>query len=103
MAKIVWSERALQDINEIAEYIAKDSFLYATEQVASFFEKVAQLENNPGLGRPVPELKTLTIRQVLCGSYRIIYEEIDDQLAVLTVHHQSRLLENNPAFRDRSK
>lgn len=104
MAGVVWSERALNDISEIAEFIAKDCFQYATAQVSSFFEKVAQLENNPAFGRPVPELNEPAIRQLLCGSYRLIYELKNDQeISILTVHYQSRLLENNPAFKDKNR
>ncbi|MBB1284416.1 type II toxin-antitoxin system RelE/ParE family toxin [Flavisolibacter sp. BT320] len=99
MAQVKWTEQALKDVEEIGQYIEKVSFQYAKEQVEAIFEKVNQLENYPLSGRPVPELKDLTIRQLLCGNYRIIYEvETEEYPIILTVHHQSRLLENNPAM-----
>ena len=48
----------------------------------------------------VPELKVKTIRQLLCGYYRIIYEIInEDQVAIITIHHAARLLSNNKGVR----
>jgi plasmid stabilization system protein ParE len=46
MAQIVWSARSLKDIDEIANYIAKDSLQYAEEQVRQFFIRVKVLESN---------------------------------------------------------
>ena len=45
MAEVTWSSRSLKDIDEIANYISKDSLRYAEEQVTQFFEKVKTLEN----------------------------------------------------------
>ncbi len=100
MAEIIWSVRSLKDIDEIAAYISKDSFQYAEEQVRQFFIKTKLLEKQSLIGRMVPEVNIFSIRQILCGHYRIIYEIISPQLlGIITVHHQSRLLKNNPAIK----
>lgn len=100
MAQIIWSPRSLRDIDEIATYIAKDSPQYAKAQVSLFFSTVTILEKYPYRGRVVPEIAISTIRQILCGHYRIIYEVFnDDEIGILTVHHQSRLLKNNVAVK----
>ncbi len=100
MAEIIWSFRALKDIEEIAEYIAKNSLQYAKVQTRLFFEEASVLEDHPYIGRVVPEIKINTIRQILCGHYRIIYEVISEEsIGIITVHHQSRLLKNNPAMK----
>ena len=39
MADVVFTDQALSDINEIAEYIGADSFRYAQLQVKKFFSK----------------------------------------------------------------
>jgi toxin ParE1/3/4 len=99
MAEIVWAPRAIKDINEIAEFIAKDSLQYAKEQVRQFFEKAAILEKHPYSGRIVPELGLPNIRQILSGHYRIIYEIFSiERVGIITVHHQARLLRNNLSF-----
>jgi addiction module RelE/StbE family toxin len=97
MAKVVWSPRAIKDINEIAEYIAKESLQYAKAQVKLFIELAEGLEDHPHRGRVVPELGMNNIRQVLCGHYRIIYEISEETVGILTVHHQSRLLKSTPS------
>ncbi|HVU96215.1 MAG TPA: type II toxin-antitoxin system RelE/ParE family toxin [Puia sp.] len=100
MAEVEWAPRAIKDINEIAEFIAKDSVRYAEEQVRLFFRAASQLETHPYRGRIVPELSMPAIRQILCGHYRIIYEVVSSKrIGILTVHHQARLLRNNPAVR----
>lgn len=100
MVEVVWSSQSLNDINEIAEYISKDSFQYAEEQVKQIFQKAKRLEQQPLIGRMTPELKIFSIRQILCGHYRIIYEIVSHKkIAVITVYHQSRLLKNNPAIK----
>ena len=100
MAEIIWSPRSIKDIDEIAKYISKDSIQYAEEQVRQFFSKVKLLEKHPLFGRMVPEIKIFAIRQIPCGHYRIIYEILNQQqIGVITVHHQSRLLKNNPVMK----
>jgi toxin ParE1/3/4 len=102
MAEIVWSPRAIKDIDEIANYISKDSLQYAQTQTKLFFSTAETLEKYPYRGRVVPELGIATIRQLLCGHYRIIYKVFTkDKIGILTVHHQARLLKNNPAMRIR--
>ncbi len=100
MAEVIWSPRSLKDINEIAEYIAKYSVQYAEEQVKVFIEKATILEKYPLSGRMVPELQIPSIRQILCGHYKIIFEIISPQeVAIITIYHQSRLLQNNPEIK----
>jgi toxin ParE1/3/4 len=102
MAEIVWSPRAIKDIDEIANYIAKDSLQYAEAQARLFFSTAEVLEAYPHRGRIVPEIGLSTIRQLLCGHYRIIYEVLKEgKVGILTVHHQSRLLKNNPTMKRR--
>ena len=96
MAEIIWSARSLKDIDEMANYIAKDSLQYAQEQAKQFFIKTKILEKQPLAGRRVPEINISSVRQLLCGHYRIIYEIINQKkIGIITIHYQSRLLQNN--------
>jgi toxin ParE1/3/4 len=95
--EVRWTLYALEDIEQIAEYISKDSPHYAQAQVAKFFDRVFLLESFPNAGRIVPELSQPEIRELIEGNYRIIYRLISDsRIDVLTVHHARRLLQNNP-------
>ncbi|WP_192823360.1 type II toxin-antitoxin system RelE/ParE family toxin [Rufibacter sp. LB8] len=93
MAAVIWTAQALEDINAIAEYIAADSPKYAAITVQKFFSKAAMLETLPNSGRVVPELNNPSIRELLEGNYRIIYQITPQgQVQVLTVHHSARQL-----------
>jgi plasmid stabilization system protein ParE len=56
MVEVTWTEQSLLDIDNIAEFIAKDSHKYAQIQVQRFFKQVEILESHPKAGRVVPEL-----------------------------------------------
>ncbi len=97
--EIKWTTLALQDIENIAGFIAKDSARYASIQAERFFERVTILETQTEIGGIVPELGQQFIRQLFEGSYSIIYEVTSPKrITVLTIHHRSRLLSNNPLF-----
>lgn len=102
MAEITWAPSSLKDIKSIAEFIANDSVQAASNMVALFFEKAKILERYPLIGKPVPEIKVKYLKEILVSRYRIIYEIISqDEVHILSVHHQSRLLKNNPTFKKR--
>ena len=99
MVEIKWTFQSVDDIENIAEFISKDSERYAQIQIQRFFEAVEILETNPRLGRVVPEFNSEIIRELILGNYRIIYHIVSESLIdILTVHHSKRLLSNNPFF-----
>ena len=95
MAEIRWTLQALDDVEAIANYIARDSTHYAQMFVVKTFEAVWQIEKSPESGRIVPEINQKNIREILLGNYRIIYRLKDDFIEILTVYHSSRLLNKN--------
>ena len=54
MARLIWTEPALLDLDEIAEYIALDDFGAAQRLVAKVFERAELLESFPESGRRPP-------------------------------------------------
>jgi toxin ParE1/3/4 len=99
MAKVIWTARALADLEDISEYISKDSSRYAKMTLEKLLERAKMVGSNTLIGRIVPELNQKHIREIIAGNYRIIYQTTDLKLAfILTVHHSSRLLSNNPAI-----
>jgi plasmid stabilization system protein ParE len=97
MVKVIWTDQSIEDINNIAEFIAKDSFKYAQIQVNTFFDLALLLEKSPKMGRSVPETNDDSIRELITGSYRIIYKiRTEKEILIITVHHSSRLMTNNP-------
>ncbi|MDQ3191007.1 MAG: type II toxin-antitoxin system RelE/ParE family toxin [Bacteroidota bacterium] len=93
MVEVSWTLQSLEDIENIAEYIAKDSVKYAQIQVQEFFKVVKLLEEYPKAGRIVPELSNKSIREIIVGAYRIIYRIVSAQkIDILNVHHSYKLL-----------
>ena len=45
MAQVKWTPQSISDVDQIAEYIAKDSIVYASIQTERFFEAVKVLES----------------------------------------------------------
>ncbi len=52
---------------------------------------VERLKQFPDSGRIVPEHQNPTLREVLEGSYRIVYRRLPAEVQVLTVVHGARL------------
>jgi len=93
MVKIVWTDQAIQDLSDIGEYIANDSERYAQELVQSLFESVHLLKSHSKAGRIVPEYRLTYLRELIRGSYRVVYKIVDkSRIDILTVHHSARLL-----------
>jgi addiction module RelE/StbE family toxin len=100
MVEINWTDQALQDIDNIAEFISKDSLKYAKIQTQLFFDRVEVLYSKPEIGRIVPEIHKKKIRELILGNYRIVYRIINlKRIDILTIHHSRRLLQNNPIIK----
>jgi toxin ParE1/3/4 len=95
MVKVIWAERAIDDLTNIAEYSGRYSEKYASSIVSKLFNKVKILKKMPRIGRIVPEKNDERIRELIEGNYRIIYQLGDeDNIEILMVHHSSRPLAN---------
>ena len=97
MATVKWSLLARHDIREIADYIAKDSPYYSQRMVEKIFQRVQVLEDFPMMGRVVPEFSSENIRELIEGSYRLVYLAGKTEVVILRIHHSARLLKNFPS------
>jgi addiction module RelE/StbE family toxin len=91
--KVVWSPAALEDIESLAEYIARDSEFYAGAIVEQLLVTARKLADFPLSGRIVPELDDNTIRERFAHSYRLIYRLEGNRITILAVIHGKRLLD----------
>ena len=90
MVEIIWTESALQDLNEIAEYIAIENIIAAEQLVDTVFKKVERLEQFPDSGRTPPELPHLSYREVIVSPCRIFYKQNNEQAFILFVMREER-------------
>lgn len=72
MARISWTEQAIEDLRAICEFIARDAPRYAQVFADRAFETVDRLRDFPKFGRIVPGTEIETLREVILGNYRIV-------------------------------
>lgn len=95
MVKVVWTDSAIEDLDYIGEYISKDSERYAALTVRKLFESADILEKYPRLGKIVPEFNNEKLRELIIGSYRVVYFiQSEVRIDILTVHNCAKLLSN---------
>lgn len=90
MTRLVWTRPAREDLREIRAYIARDSPRYGQATVERLVGAAERLCAYPLSGRVVPELGQPTVREVIAGSYRIVYRVTADEVQVLAVVHGAR-------------
>ena len=91
MTRIVWAPQAIEDVEAIRAYVARDSPHSADLLVEQLVSAVARLEDNPLSGRVVPEVGDEALREVTYSNYRIVYRLRLDLAEVVTVFHGARL------------
>jgi addiction module RelE/StbE family toxin len=92
MAKIVWTEPALSDLEAIADYIALDNPRAARELVRRVFAHVEQLAAHPMSGSKPPELRGWRYRQIIEPPCRVFYREDGARVLILYVIRSERRL-----------
>lgn len=94
--KVIWTEKAEKQLDQIFEYIAIDSSLYAHRTVGQILEEAESISPHPQKGRKVPEYEREDIREVFHYPYRIIYLLNDGTIEILSIIHGARLLPDKP-------
>lgn len=90
--RVSWSPEALDDVDAIAAYIAKDSPYYASAVVQKILDVAQSLGQFPNVGPIVPEIGEPEFRERFVYSYRVIYRVTTEQVIVVAVIHGRRLL-----------
>ena len=91
MARVIWTEPALNDLEVIAEYIALDKLDAAKRYVQRVFENVARLEHFPNSGSIPPEIPDLPYRQVVVPPCRIYYRSEKGHVFILYVMRSDQM------------
>lgn len=94
-----WTDIAILDLENIKEYISRDSIFYANRFVEKIISAVEPLKKFPRMGRIVPEAEDENIRELIVRNYRIMYRIEIQRVLILTIIHGARdlnLMENSP-------
>ena len=90
MAEIEWSPTAESEFIEILEYITHESPQYALSFYDQVQENLANISEFPEIGRIVPELDEQNVRELIIGSYRLIYRNYTDKIQIIRLLHGAR-------------
>lgn len=89
---VEWTANAIRHLEGIYEYISKDSEFYARRMVDRLTSRSIQIQEHAMSGETVPEFGDTTIREVIEGPYRLIYQTGGSTLFELAVIHGARTL-----------
>jgi toxin ParE1/3/4 len=73
VALLIWTEPALDDLDDLAGYIAMDNPIAASRLVKKVIENVSRLERFPHSGKKPVELPGTPYREIVVSPCRIIY------------------------------
>ena len=88
--KVKWTEVAWSDIEEVSDYIAKDSLYYAASFVREVRDAARSLTRLAERGRVVPEFGDPTVHELFVGRYRLIYQVTEQTVYIIGFIHGAR-------------
>jgi toxin ParE1/3/4 len=100
MVKIKISQQAQKDMRQIYDFVSKESLQNADSLVEKFIIKIDSLSSFPERGKIVKEFSRPSIREVSVYKFRIIYKVSPRIVRIITIHHSSRLIINNPFLKN---
>ena len=94
--RIIWSAKAASHLEGICNYIGQDSASYARIFARRVLSLIRTCSKFPRAGRIVPEYNDPTIREKICGNYRIIYclDEKGTIIKIVAICHCARQIKN---------
>jgi toxin ParE1/3/4 len=91
VAQVRWTVGAASDLERIADYLAGASEAYASAFVERVLASITYLEDQPRLGRVVPEYGLERLKELIVREYRVVcvFENAGD-VRIYAIHHGSR-------------
>ena len=101
MVQIKITDTAKKDIASIYKFIKRESPQNAIMVSESIIKKIDSFYNKADIGKIVKEFNNAKIREIKLYKFRIIYLlNSSISIEIITIHHSSRLLENNPHLKN---
>jgi len=95
MAEVIWTTKAVEQVEQIGSYIEKDSPFQARRVVQLIIKETRKLREHPRVGKMIPAVEEDRYRELRVFSYRILYKILDeDRIAIVGVVHGQRLFES---------
>ena len=96
---IVWSDPAVDDLEAAVTFIAKDSDAYARSLAQLAVDAAESLRKFPNRGHHLPDPTLARFRELIIGSYRLVYLVEKKRVLIVAVLHGHRALRR--ALKDR--
>ena len=95
MLPLRWTERAVTNLADIADFISQNSAVYAEGVVLRIDQQLALLRLHPHLGKLAPEADDLDVRELVIDSFRVFYRPRPDCIELLAIVHGRQQLPPN--------
>lgn len=94
MVELIWTAKAVEQIEEIGLFIEKDSPFQARRVVQLIIKETRKLKEFSRFGKMILEVQEDTYREIRVFSYRILYKILNEnQIAIIGVVHGYRLFD----------
>ena len=94
MAEVIWTIKAVEQVEQIGSFIEKDSPFQARRVVQLIIKETRRLKGHPRIGKMIPEVQEDRYREIRVFSYRILYKILDgNRIAIVGVVHGRRLFD----------
>lgn len=84
---VILTPQSQVDLREIVSFIARDSPERARRFGNILIDKALSIGSFPEMGQVVPEVNDPSVREIIHGSYRIIYEVVHDPNAIFVLRY----------------
>ncbi len=84
--KIIWSDAAIADLQDISSYVAQHDPQAAVRIGRGILNHVGILASFPFIGPTYPRGAGGTLREIVFRSYRIFYDVSEESLSVEILH-----------------
>ena len=91
MARLIWTEPALQELDEIADYISLDNPTAAKKLVRDVFDRIDHLIQFPESGKLAVEFEVSVYRGIVQPPCRIFYRIEDEIIFIIHVIREEQL------------
>lgn len=92
MARLIWTEPALQELDTIADYISLDNPVAARKLVQEVFQRLKKLKDHPKSGKLVEEFEQTIYRELVVPPCRLFYREENEVIYIVHVIREEQYL-----------
>ncbi len=88
--RVEWSNFARDDLDDLVQYISRDSSFYARRFGEKIVLATRRLRDFPESGRIIPETEDQKLREIIVQGYRVMYRLEANRILILAIMHGSR-------------